>query len=164
MGFKVGNITKIIDKKSCCLNAFSIGDEVEIIEIDENDDDLKYKVKKVSDDWTGWAKESDLQPLKVKIGDTVRISKEATIEDFTKNYWNGCKIDTLDFIREYGDSEKQFTVRKVDKDNEYLELYGVDELVNYNIFELVESKAKEMTVSEIEKELGITGLRIKKED
>lgn len=97
-------------------------------------------------------------------GDIVRINKQATIEDFTKNHWNGCQIYTLEFIERYGDENKEFVVEKAR--NNCLEVSNFRQCVNSNIFELVKKKEnkKEMTVSEIEKALGITGLRIKKEE
>ena len=101
---------------------------------------------------------------KFKVVDTVKINKQATIEDFTKNHWNGCQNDTLEFIKEYGNTDRTFIVNKITPMNN---LSVVEfECVNHNIFELIKKKenVKEMTVSEIEKELGITGLRIKKED
>lgn len=164
MKFKIGNRTKLIDKKSTCLSGFSIGDEIEIMEIDNNDDDLKYRIKNTSNHLSGWAKESDLQPLEIEIGDTVKINKQATIEDFTKNHWNGCQIDTLGFIKEHGDKDEEFIVTKITKN--HLFILESEKYINRNIFELVKKKEniKEMTVSEIEEALGITGLRIKKED
>lgn len=91
---------------------------------------------------------------KFDIGDIVKINRNATIHDFTKNFWNGCKSDTLKFIGLYGSEEKQdktFRVIRTHSDGD-IEVAGFDYIVNGNIFELV--KVKEMTVEQIEKELG----------
>ena len=163
MNFKIGQIAKIIDKKNGCLGGFSIGDKAEIIHFQKSDD-RPYIVKNLRNGIIGYASESNLQSLEIEVGDTVRINKQATIEDFTKNHWNGCQMNTLDFIERYGDQDKEFIVKKVSNNCLKVSVFG--QYVNLNIFELVEKKenVKEMTVSEIEKELGITGLRIKKED
>lgn len=91
--------------------------------------------------------------MKFKVGDKVKINKQATIEDFTKDSWNGCQENTLNFLRSYGGEDKIFKVIYVD--NDYLDIKDIEnnhllELVNINIFE----KVKEMTITEIEKELG----------
>lgn len=102
--------------------------------------------------------------MKFEIGDRVKINKRATIEDFTKDFWNGCQVNTLDFLRSYGDKDKLFKVIYVD--NNYLDIKDIEnnhlfELVNINIFEKVE--IKEMTIAEIEKELGYP-IKVVKED
>ncbi len=85
--------------------------------------------------------------MKFKVGDRVRINKQATIEDFTKNYWNGCQSATLDFIRNNANEEKSFIVTKATE--KYLELKDYDEVININIFELVERKVKKVTMKEV---------------
>lgn len=84
------------------------------------------------------------------VGDKVKINRQATIEDFTKDHWEGCQIDTLNFIRDYGDMNKEFIVEE--SYDKYVRLRG--KYVNKNIIQLVEKVKKEMTISEIEKELG----------
>lgn len=93
------------------------------------------------------------------IGDKVKINRQATIEDFTKNNWGGCQIDTLNFIKYYGDINKEFIVEE--SYDEYVFIKG--KCVNNNILQLVEKAKKEMTISEIEKELGYS-IKIVKED
>lgn len=90
-----------------------------------------------------------------EVGDLVKINKQATIEDFTKHCWNGCQINTLKFIENYGDKDKTFRV--VHLGDEYLNLKEIGgncvyEVVNINILKKI--SVKEMTISEIEKELG----------
>ena len=103
----------------------------------------------------------------IKVGDRVRINKKATIEDFTKNHWNGCQMTTLAFIKQQGDSDKIFVVEEscnddcVDlKSKESNEHYI---LVNINILEKIEEDVKEMTIEETSKELGYK-IKIKEEE
>ena len=93
-------------------------------------------------DFSEWRFSTDMikKVIDFKTGDRVRINKQATIEDFTKNYWNGCQNATLNFIRGNADKEKSFIVTKVTE--EYLELEDYDEVININIFELVERKSQ----------------------
>lgn len=100
--------------------------------------------------------------MKIKAGDKVRINKQATIEDFTKNYWNGCQGNTLNFIRSNADKEKTFIVTKAT--GEYLELEGYDEVVNINIFELVERKSKKVTMKEVCEKFGYDVEIVKEEE
>lgn len=87
-----------------------------------------------------------------KPGDKVRINKQATIEDFTKNHWNGCQSATLDFIRNNANEEKSFIVTKATE--KHLELKDYDEVININIFELVERKVKKVTMKEVCEKFG----------
>ena len=98
-----------------------------------------------------------------KIGDVVRINRNATIHDFTKNHWNGCQIDTLDFIKTYGSEEQKdrtFRVNATYRDGD-IEVNGFGHIINGNIFEL--APVKEMTIQQIEIELGYP-IKIIKED
>lgn len=97
-----------------------------------------------------------------KTGDRVRINKQATIEDFTKNHWNGCRSGTLEFIRNNADEEETFIVTKATK--EYLEVEGYDEVININIFELVERKAKKVTMKEVCEKFGCDVEIVKEEE
>lgn len=97
-----------------------------------------------------------------KPGDIVRINKQATIEDFTENHWNGCQRATLDFIRNNADKEKTFIVTKATE--EYLELKDYDEVININIFELVERKAKKVTMKEVCEKFGYDVEIVKEEE
>lgn len=90
--------------------------------------------------------------MEFKVGDIVKINKEATINDLVRNHWNGCQIDTLDFLRYYADQDKKFIVKESSRN--YVVLRGHTNLVNINILTLVRHQAKKMTVSEICKELG----------
>lgn len=104
--------------------------------------------------------------MKFKVGDIVKINKQATIEDFTKNFWNGCCSNTLNFLKKYGHLEKVFKVEFVNED--YLDLLNIEddtynELVNVNILKKTEVPIKEMTIVEIEKELGYP-IKVIKED
>lgn len=90
--------------------------------------------------------------MEFKVGDKVRINKQATIEDFTKNHWNGCQMGTLNFIRSNADEEEIFIITKVTE--EYLKLEGYDEVININIFELVKRKNKKVTMKEVCEKFG----------
>lgn len=92
--------------------------------------------------------------MKFKKGDTVKINKQATIDDMSKNYWNGCQMDTLNFIRRYANRNKIFKINYISQNNDYVTINDEIEeyLININILELVDKK--EMTILEIEKELG----------
>lgn len=106
-------------------------------------------------DFSVWTFSTDMikKVTDFKPGDKVRINKQATIEDFTKNHWNGCQNDTLKFIKEYATKERTFIVEKVDKD-ECLTLEGHEDIVNSNIFELVERKVKKVTMKEVCEKFG----------
>ena len=97
-----------------------------------------------------------------KIGDKVRINKQATIEDFTKNCWNGCQLSTLNFIRSNAAEEKTFIVTKVTEED--LKLEGYDEVININIFELAERKAKKVTMKEVCEKFGYDVEIVKEEE
>lgn len=105
-------------------------------------------------DFSVWTFSTDMikKTNNFKVGDKVRINKQATIEDFTNNHWNGCQDDTLRFIRNNADKEKTFIVAKVTKG--WLELEGYGEAVNINIFELVERKSKKVTMKEVCEKFG----------
>ena len=101
----------------------------------------------------------------IKVGDSVKINKKATLEDLTKNHWNGCQLTTLGFIRTQADSDEIFVVEESHNDDcvdlkseESNEKYM---LVNINILEKTENDVKEMTIEEISKELGYK-VKIKK--
>ncbi len=96
--------------------------------------------------------------MKFQVGDKVKINTQSTIEDFTKNHWGGCQIGTLNFIQGYGDINKEFIVEE--SYDRYVRLKG--RFVNNNILQLVEKVKKEMTIAEIEKELGYS-IKIVKE-
>ena len=107
--------------------------------------------------------------MKFKVGDKVRVNKQATIEDFSKDWWNGCQFSTLNFLRTYADKDEIFIVteqrdrclrlKEEEKEEE------IDGPININIFELVERKeVKEMTIAEIEKELGYPIKVVKEEE
>lgn len=90
----------------------------------------------------------------IKVDDIVEINKNATIEDFTSDYWKGVKASTIHLL-ESNDFKKKFRVREIY--NEYVyatidEEYGEEYLLNKKIIQKVEYK--EMTKEEIEKELG----------
>lgn len=102
--------------------------------------------------------------MEFQVGDLVKINKQATIEDLTKNYWNGCQSNTLEFLKKYVDKDKTFEV--VSNYEDFLNIKEIGsnyliELVNSNILKKIQ--VKEMTVSEIEKELGYP-IKIIKED
>ena len=104
--------------------------------------------------------------MKFKVGDKVKINKQATIEDLTKDYWNGCCDNTLRFLNKYGIYVKIFEVKYVNED--YLDLINIEddtynEYVNVNILKKIETPVKEMTIAEIEKELGYP-IKVIKED
>ena len=102
--------------------------------------------------------------MEFQVGDLVKINKQATIEDLTKNHWNGCQSNTLEFLKKYVDKDKTFEV--VSNYEDFLNIKEIGsnyliELVNSNILKKIQ--VKEMTVSEIEKELGYP-IKIIKED
>lgn len=92
----------------------------------------------------------------IKVGDIVEINKNATIEDFTSDYWKGVKASTIHLL-ETNDFKKEFRVRKIYNEYVYATIdeydeYGEEYLLNKKIIQKVEYK--EMTKEEIEKELG----------
>ena len=76
--------------------------------------------------------------------------------------WNGCKSNTLVFIQEYFDSDKIFTISEISaKGNLVLKEFN-EYFVNYKLFNLV--PCKEMTIAEIEEELGYQIKVVKEEE
>ncbi len=164
--FKVGDTVKVV-KLSRAMAGFSVGDKVKIIRIDDEDTDLKYCIE--NDEFIGWASEDSIEFMnfKFEVGDMVKINKNATIDDFVKDCWGGCKNDTLKFLFDHADSKEEFTIEKVSSKGNLIFKKFNWLTVNKNIFELVKRKEEvhnRMTVREIEEMLGITGLEIVKED
>lgn len=143
-------------KKYCGATATISGiDSDEIVELTSTSSDL---------DFSFWTFSTDMikKAIDFKTGDRVRINKQAAIEDFTKNYWNGCKMDTLNFIRSNANKEETFIVTKVAE--KYLKLKGYDEVININIFELVERKDKKVTMKEVCEKFGYDVEIVKEEE
>lgn len=177
------------------LEKFEIGEKVKVINEHDGNKKIVNKIGKIininnfnqdldidfEEDIDGWVTERNKWNVPfskvikyedlIKVGDTVRINKKATIEDFTKNYWNHCKLDTLEFIEKEGDSDEIFVVKnKIDNDCVSLKkkksdygYYVFYENVNINILEKIEEDVKEMTIEEISKELGYK-IKIKEEE
>lgn len=100
--------------------------------------------------------------MKYKVGDKVKMNKQATIEELSEDWWNGCQSNTFEFIKEYFDSDKIFTISEISaKGNLVLKEFN-EYFVNYKLFNLV--LCKEMTIAEIEKELGYPIKVIKEEE
>ncbi len=89
---------------------------------------------------------------KLNRGDLVKINKRATIEDLISNYWEGCQLSTTEFIKEYAGLDKEFVVDDVD--GGAILLKGIKYPVTKSILRVVGKAHKEMTIGEIEKELG----------
>lgn len=94
--------------------------------------------------------------MEFKVGDKVKINKYATIYDISNNFWNGCKNATLDFISIFSNSNEIFEVRGVHNiDGDVILDKSRGHYINKKLFTLVErTEVKEMTIEEIEKELG----------
>ena len=177
------------------IEKFEIGEKVKVIKEHDENSEIVNKIGKVikidnfnqdldldfEEDIGGWCEDRHKWNVpfskvikfneSIKVGDKVRVNKKATIEDFTKNYWNHCQSDTLDFIEKEGDSDKIFDViSKIDNDcvclkrkkSDYDDYDDYDN-VNINILEKIEEDVKEMTIEEISKELGYK-IKIKEEE
>lgn len=72
--------------------------------------------------------------MNFEIGDKVRINKKATIEDFTKDNWNGCQFGTLKILKDCTPKNYTFTIQEK-IGNKCVKLNGY--LVNVNILEKV---------------------------
>lgn len=102
-----------------------------------------------------WCIEREEKEMKFKVGDIVKINKKISLKDLTKNYWNGCQLATMEFLKKasYEDFEEKYKVRGVRDGCVTVENFG--SCVNEAVFVLVErKKVKEMTVEEISKALG----------
>ena len=90
------SFTKEMEEYCGAVATISAIDSDEIVELTSTSSDL---------DFSFWTFSTDMikKATDFKVGDKVRINKQATIEDFTKNYWNGCQMGTLDFIRSNAD-------------------------------------------------------------
>lgn len=130
----------------------------------DSDGEVKLTSTSSNLDFSFWTFSTDMikKINNFKVGDEVRINKQTTIENFTKNYWNGCQTATLDFIKRYADEEKIFTVTKAK--SSCLKLEGFDYFVNINIFELVERKAKKVTMKEVCEKFGYDVEIVKEEE
>lgn len=177
------------------IDIFKIGELVKVIEGHDGNDEIKNKIGRIikidkyakdldiefKENIKGWGYDCNKWNVpfskvvkyddSIKVGDKVKLNKKATIEDFTKNYWNHCQLDTLDFIEKEGDSDKIFDViSKIDNDcvclkrkSDYDDYdYKYYDNVNINILEKIEEDVKDMTIEEISKELGYK-IKIKKE-
>lgn len=74
--------------------------------------------------------------MNYEVGDIVKINKQATIEDMTKNFWSGCQYTTLEFLRNCAYKDKTFIVIKINGnsvDLQETENCRVYQLVNKNI-------------------------------
>ena len=155
MEFKIGDIVRIISKKSDCLNGFEIGEKVKITD-NKNDGCHKYKLKNLEENLTGYANEEDLQLITFQVGDKVKVRLDCTLEDIFENHCHGCLENTMRFIK--SDRYAQHKVYTIIGVNDKGDIYLDEESnkLNFQIFELVERKEniKEMTVEEISKELG----------
>lgn len=129
----------------------------------DSDGEVKLTSASSNLDFSDWKFSTDMiKKVIFKPGDKVRINKQATIEDFTKNYWNGCQLSTLNFIRSNAAEEKTFIVTKVTEED--LKLEGYDEVININIFELAERKAKKVTMKEVCEKFGYDVEIVKEEE
>lgn len=121
------------------------------IEFDENiNGDNTYEGSEREKTMCMWENEIELIE-DFNIGDKVKINKNATIEDFSKNDWNGCQLHTLDFIKAYANKDIIFEL--VEVEDEYCMLKNERRLVNKNILKLVERKKEilELTLEDIAK-------------
>lgn len=143
MKFKVNDRVVVIKEGTHCQNIGDIG-------IIEKVDFSFYfvRMKKDNDIWC--FSEDEITLDEIKVGDLVEINEYSTIDDFTKNHWNGCKNTTLDFISNFAGEGVTFTV--TEKHYDYLMLKETSEPININIFKKVD--IKKMTKEEIEKKLG----------
>jgi hypothetical protein len=150
MKYKVGDKVKIVKERTSCMNTSGkmdkyLGTVMTIKEVY----DFRYYMEEDEGRWAWDDNDIEGYAEKIEVGDIVKLNKKAKIEDFTKNYWNGCQISTLDFIKNYWNDE-EFIVEDVN--DRWAKLEGL--LVNINILILVKKSKKEMTIAEIEKELG----------
>lgn len=180
---------KIKEKMKMEKEKFKIGDLVRPIEEDDGNKNIvnkKGRIIRINDkfaeiefeeDIDGWGSGGRFWDVllsklvkydnSIKVGDRVRVNKKATIEDFTKNHWNGCQMTTLAFIKQQGDSDKIFVVEESHNDD-CVDLKSEESnehyiFVNINILEKTEDVVKEMTIEEISKELGYK-IKIKEEE
>lgn len=164
MKFKIGDIVRFTKKMDGESHGPSVEFDTKVRKIVESRiASGHYKLEGLPKNWFD-DEELELVP-DFEVGDIVKINKNATIDDFTKNHWGGCQINTLNFIKNYANSEQEFKIIKIYSDGnlEFEESDG--DIINKNIFELVKKKetVHEMTVKEIEEKLGITGLKIVKD-
>lgn len=153
---------------------YKVGDKVKLVRLNRNEKGLPqyehnlgklFTIKKIENgcNWC-YVEEtdtiipflSDLELFKdIEVGDTVRIRKDITLEDLTKNYWNGCQIETMDFLKRacHSDFDNEYKVTAVNE--KWLKVEGYDLHINVKLFELVKKKeVKEMTIEEISEALG----------
>lgn len=107
--------------------------------------------------------------MDIRIGDMVQIRRDCTIEELMENKWNKAHKDTLEFLKT-AELDETYEVADIsNKGNVVIEAVGNDNsklFVNYNLFEVVEraddedddyedeDEATEMTIEEIQEELG----------
>ena len=167
--FKIGDLVRVIEEHDG--NEEIINKIGKIIAIDSDESlDIEFKVN--IGGWGDYHNKWNVPFDKVvkyvdsiKKGDRVKLNKKQQSKILQKNYWNGCQLTTLGFIRKKANENEIFVVE---------EFYGDDcvdliseesnekyELVNINILEKTENDVKEMTIEEISKELGYK-IKIKK--
>jgi hypothetical protein len=165
MNFKVGDKVRVRKDRDVFINLLMRKLIGKVLTITYKNTEFDcYLVKENDFTWT----DDMLEPV-IEVGDTVRINKNATIEDIVKDCWNECQITTLSFIRKYGDLKCNFKIEgKTDK---YANVKEIKEGyltggINIRIFELVSKKEpeiKEVTMKEVCEKFGCDVV-IKKEN
>lgn len=104
-----------------------------------------------------------IEEIIFKKGDRVTLNKDITLSDLTKNFWDGSKFSTLNFLGMYLDeSESIFTITEdvkkdiTERDMNSVRLNEYRDDFSSTISQIVLKKTnfKEMTLEEIEEKLG----------
>ena len=155
MKFKVGDKVKVININSGCKNGFNIGDVCKITRIN-NDEEFPISINNGC--CNGFAYENELELISFKVGDKVKVDKNSTIAQIIDNFWGGCQVDTLNFLKEYFRNwQNDKTLEICNCFGENLVFKGYESYsVRPELFYLVEKakEVKEMTIKEISEALG----------
>lgn len=145
---KVGDKVRLLNLKGCVVG-FKVGDICKIIDTESNG---FYNIQIENEGCRGFVNESMIKPIFYKKGDYVVVDRSTTIEQLDRNNSEGCRTDTFTFLEQ--EKHRGYPVHKIIErcgNNSYrLEGYGV--IVNGIC--LKPAKIKKMTKKEIEKELG----------
>lgn len=167
MKFILGDKVRIIKNVSVCKAYDNDIGKISTIEEISNivGDNYPYTLKDFTYGFT--EEELELVERNIEVGDIVRIKKDITLGELPQNYWNGCQISTMDFLRQacISDFEKEYEV--ITANSNYITIYDFGRPVNIKLFEVVKKKkkeeVKEMTIKEISEALGYE-VKIVKED
>lgn len=80
--------------------------------------------------------------INIEAGDIVKLKKDTTLEKLTEQYWCGCQIKTMDFLKKlsFNNFNEQLEVTEANDKLLIFQKSGIEYLVRSDIFEIVRKK------------------------